>query len=44
VKLTQTWVIPWASRKAVQWAAVRNTVGAMRVPEQRRSGPGLSGS
>jgi hypothetical protein len=44
VKLTQTWVISSASRKAVQWAAVRNTVGAISVPEQRMSGPGLSGS
>ena len=28
----------------MQWAAVRNTVGAIRVPEQNTSGPGLSGS
>src|SRR5438445_11501216 len=36
-KVTQTSVIPSDARKSVQWAAVRNTVGAISVPEQSTS-------
>src|SRR6266536_3810002 len=36
-KVTQTSVIPSDARKSVQWAAVRNTLGAISVPEQSTS-------
>jgi hypothetical protein len=42
--VTQTSEISCDSRNAVQWDAVENTRGAMSVPEQRMSGPGLSSS